>query len=486
MKKLWVLLLGLTITFTLQACAEQVSEEPGDVTLDIYYLNDLHGAVLPQENQMGLANLGNFLLSQRANNPDSTLVLGGGDMVQGTLISNYFYGENTTRLMDEVGFDATVIGNHEFDWGLEKVTRYYDGTEGVYQAEHLMLGANVFYQGTEDIPSGITPTMTIEKSGYEIGIIGTMGYGLESSILAPMVEGYEFADPVPIVEEHARRLREEGADVVLLISHDGGDYLNPRVLNLPEDAKVDAIFNGHSHRNSANLVNNTPVLISGSSGSHVGHVELMIRDGEVYHATAQNLTANDDHRLREPSPSIAAIIESSLLEIEQLYEGVMPTSRSVSRDELTVWMSELMMLATDADFGFQNSGGTRDSFYAGESVSVARLYDVFPFDNTVVVADVPGYLVERLMDFNSGYAAKGSSDVDPSETYRIATNNYIFYHPSNDLVANSENTMVLELEMFDLAVEALERMAAVYDAFDTDHPHLMTYYETWYDSAITP
>lgn len=486
MKKLMALWLLLTASFILQACGNDDETEPGDVTLDLYYINDLHGALLEQDSQMGMARIGNFLLSERANNPDSMLVLGGGDMVQGTLISNYFYGENTTRIMDEVGFDATVIGNHEFDWGLEKVTRYYDGTDGVYQAEHLMLGANVFYKGTDEIPSGLTPTMTIEKSGYQIGIIGTMGYGLESSILAPMVEDYVFTDPVPVVEEHARRLREEGADIVLLLSHDGGDYLNHAVLNLPDDAQVDAIFNGHSHRARADVIGNTPVLISGSSGSHVGHVELIMRDGALYHATAQNLSAYDDHRLQEASATIESVIDEYMVEVDHLFTGMMPAARNISRSDLTVWMSELMMLATDADFGFQNSGGTRDDFFNGETVSIARLYDVFPFDNTVVVADVPGYLVENLIDFNSGYASKGSITIDPYETYRIATNNYIFYHEGNDLVANSDNITVLELEMFELAVEALERMADVYDVFDTNHPHLIDYYETWYETGLTP
>ncbi len=490
----------LTLIFFLVGCVEtQDSNNQDDnndnqnsgstmQAINFYYINDLHGALLEGDGEMGMARIGNFLLDEKANNPKRTVILGGGDMVQGTLSSNYFYGENTTRIMDEVGFDATVVGNHEFDWGLEMVTRYYeDGHDDVYRAQHGFLAANIFYDGTEEIPSGIEPYMMLEKDGLNIGIIGAMGYGLESSILASMVEGYYFADPVPIIEEYSQYLREEkAADIVVVISHDSGttnNNMNFRIAQFDESSRIDAVFNGHSHRVDTDKINGMPTIISGSSGSHVGHVQIQFQHGEVVNSTARNLSPSDDARFNTPHSDIESLIAFYQEEIDHLYFSELTTAGFQSRSALTHWMSRLMLKATDADFAFQNSGGTRDDFYDGEAISIARLYDVFPFDNTVVTVEVDGHEVMNLIDGNSGYASTiHANDIDLNATYKIATNNYVFYHPRNN-TQYGENIIYKPFEMFDLAVEAYHRMVESGETFSTEYPLDITYYESWMEAT---
>ena len=82
----------------------------------------------------------------------------------------------------------------------------------------------MFFEGTSIIPDGIAPYTIIERDGMKIGIIGTMGYGLERSIATSKIAGYEFADPVPIISEYAYHLRTvENVDIVLVVSHDSGN-----------------------------------------------------------------------------------------------------------------------------------------------------------------------------------------------------------------------------------------------------------------------
>ncbi len=486
-------MLALGLAFFLLGCETTSEQNPGDngtdnnelKVINFFYLNDLHGALLEGTGEMGMARIGNFLIDEKENHPDRTVILGGGDMVQGTLSSNYFYGENTTRIMDEVGFDATVIGNHEFDWGLEMVSRYYTGEhEGVYQAQHKMLGANVFYEGGETIPDGIEPYMILERQGLNIGVIGTMGYGLESSILASMVEGYYFADPVPIIEEYSQYLRsEKDADIVIVISHDSGSDLNYPLSQFDENARIDAVFNGHSHRTETDKIGSMPTIISGASGSHVGQVQIQWRNGEIINATAQNLDESSDARFNTPHPGIEETIAFYQEEIEHLYASDLSADGYQSQADLTRWMSRLMLEATDSDFAFHNTGGTRDTFESGEAVSIARLYDVFPFDNTVVTVEVSGEEVLSLMEGNGNYALKdGIGQVDPDATYKIATNNYVFYHPRNN-TTEGENIIYKPLEMFDLAVEAYWRMVEAGDTFSTSHDIGMNYYTEWFEEA---
>lgn len=484
MKNILSLFTLMLLALVLVGCTEAPNDDEIDPVrnLHIYYLNDLHGALLEGDREMGMAKIGNFLIDEKTSMPDNTLILGGGDMVQGTLISNATFGESTTHLMDVVGFDATVIGNHEFDWGLEMVTRYYDGSETVYQAEHKMLGANVFYQGTTDMPAGLDPYTIIERGGHKIGIIGTIGEGLESSILAPMVEDYRFADPVPIIAEYAEYLRtEEAVNIVIVISHDSGRDLNTRVAALEGVQNIDAVFNGHSHQTNTNVLNDTATMISGANGSHIGHMHLVIEDGAVIEHNLRNITDFHDNRLKEPNQAVETILESYLLELEHLYTPILPTEEAISSNELTYWMSELMMRATGADIGVQNSGGTRDYFIKDEAISIARLYDVFPFDNTVVTADVKGDILLDLLNYNSNYYTLLDT-IDPSKTYRLATNNYVFYRESNNLTS-AENIVFYDFQMFYLAVEELLNQAELYDHFSINREILLGHYEQWYDES---
>lgn len=88
--------------------------------LDIYSINDLHGAIEEDEYGRGLARIGNFLIEKKTTNPDNTVILVAGDMFQGTAISNLTYGGVVVEALNYIGIDAFTIGNHEFDWGFKE------------------------------------------------------------------------------------------------------------------------------------------------------------------------------------------------------------------------------------------------------------------------------------------------------------------------------------------------------------------------------
>jgi len=137
--------------------------------LDIYYINDFHGAILPDSDQLGMAYIANFLVTKKEANPDNVIILAGGDILQGTALSNYYNGYSTISMMNEMYFDAYTLGNHEFDWGLNTVTAYFDDNSENGEANFPLLGANVFYEGTTNIPEGIDPYVIIERAGLKIG-----------------------------------------------------------------------------------------------------------------------------------------------------------------------------------------------------------------------------------------------------------------------------------------------------------------------------
>ena len=468
MKKLLLLFTASLTPFLLMACEGEPSESyDEDFTLNIYYLPDLHGALLEEDGDMGMARIGNLLIDEKETNPESTLIFGGGDMLQGALISNRDYGETTTKIMDEVGFDATVVGNHEFDWGLENVTRYYTESDA-YQADHSFLAANIFYEGTEEIPEGIEPYDTFERNGLTIGVVGAVGYGQESSIIPEMVEDYTFEDPVPYVQDHAQTLRNDyDADLVMFLSHDGMDTVvdtNQRLGSGEGDEAIDAIFYAHTHWTDAGYVEGTPAIISGSSGSHVGLMSLDIEAGDIVETRMNNLGPTDDNRLMFPDSNVQSIIEDHKASMSEYFEESLTSDDAYSQGNLTEWIARLMKRSTGADIGIQNNGGTRDNFSSGAEITPSRLYDVFPFDNTIATSDVSGAEALDLID-NNGYAANITvSDIDPNETYTVATNSYVFQSSYNEL-DNGDNITESGSTLFDLALEKFNTLDSEGDTF---------------------
>ncbi len=151
------------ITSDITLVAEWQKDEVVVNYLDILYLNDLHGSIEKGTEELGLAYIANYVNYHRNQNPDGVVLLAGGDMFQGSALSNYYQGRSTLEIMNAMGFDAMTLGNHEFDWGIDVVTNYFDGVASNGEADFPLLGANVYYEGTQTIVEHIDPYTIITR-----------------------------------------------------------------------------------------------------------------------------------------------------------------------------------------------------------------------------------------------------------------------------------------------------------------------------------
>ncbi len=416
--------------------------------LNVYYINDTHGSIEPTDTEMGLAKIGNLIDDEKTNHPDETLFIGGGDLLQGSLLSNYFYGSSMMHILNELDMDAFVLGNHEFDWGIEVVTSYRDVNHPVYSVDFPILGANIFFDNTQTRPDYIDAYTIIEKQNIKVGIIGLMGYGIESSIATSRISDYYFADPIYWAGYYTEYLRnEEDVDLVLVVIHDDGrGSFNQTLSTWTGSKKVDAVFNGHSHQSYTYSYSRTgvdmPEIQSSSNGRQVGKVSFTFDyQGLVTSASASNLTSSNDSRLSTPSTRIQTIIDSYVNEVAPLLnETIITAGESISKSSLTFYMAKLMRMATDSDIGFHNSGGTRDDIYDGEAITVAKLYKIFPFDNKIKTSYVLGSEINAYINAYGSYndIRPGISSFSSNTYYKVATNDYVFDMVDNPFIYGNQ------------------------------------------------
>lgn len=464
MKKLLTILLTVLLVFTIAGCEKEPVDTYEDY-LEIYYLNDFHGALEEESDQIGIAKIANLINTRKEQAPDNVLFITGGDILQGSALSNYYNGLSTINLLNLMNLDAFTIGNHEFDWGLDVIANYADGNPDNGEADFPFLGANIFYKDTEDRPEFIDPYVIVEKGNHKVGIIGTMGYGLEYAIAASKVKDYEFASPVEWIEYYAEKLRViEGCDIVIVSAHDGGGSLNNQLLMLEGDKKIDAIFNGHTHSTYAEVNNGVPVVQSSDNGEYVGYVKFDFTGEEVV-VKADNLDSYSSEYLNGEDPEVLALLNEYIDETSTLLGGeIIVSGDDYSKGDLSWWLTDLMRQASGADVVFHNYGGTRNDIDNNQSISLATLYQIWPFDNVIKTVLLPGSVVGPLVE-NGGMAVSTEiTSFDDNTLYRVATNDYVF-DKSNYPFLDGEDIIYTGIVVRDLVEDELLLQANEYSSF---------------------
>ena len=207
----------------------------GQKEIRILHVNDFHGYATEQHGFHSDELLGGIAyLAWRADvlkREKPGLLLAAGDMIQGNNWANLFQGKPVIEVMNEMGFDAMVVGNHEFDYG-QAVLK-----ERIKEARFPVLGANV--QGME----GLKPYIIREIEGVKIAIIGVVTEDLPVTTHPKNVVGLKILSPINVVERYVKELRSK-VDIILVLSHIG---INVDMLLAERVKGIDVIVGGHTH-----------------------------------------------------------------------------------------------------------------------------------------------------------------------------------------------------------------------------------------------
>lgn len=397
MKK--IILLFMVFCLILTGCI--VSCAAGDtVRLQFLLVNDFHGHIRQEGNAPGAGKLAGTIERLQKDHPGATILLGGGDMFAGTLDSNEFHGRPAIEVMNTLGFDADVAGNHIFDFD-GKVIR-----QQAKWAHFPLLAANI-RPAVLGTASPFQDGILIERDGIKIGIVGATTMETPVKATKSNMIDFTFIDPAQPVQQSIDRLKQQGAQIIVLLAHmatvqdaDGtvrGDELAALLKQLHG---VDIIFSGHSHEIVAGAWDNRPVLQSGWAGQHVaGLLVTYDKTQQKIQSTVPFMTtpagASDtalEQRLQRFIRAVDAKYHTTLTMNAQLLDNDRWMPSSPCADVLT----DILRQETGADIVLYNGGAFRTSLPAGP-LTMARLLDVLPFRGSLLMLQLSGSDIRKAI-----------------------------------------------------------------------------------------
>ncbi len=433
-------------------------------TLTFVSINDLHGSVLRDEDgKNGLSNTAYLLesMSRYYNDSDSAttvhddvVLFANGDMFQGTSISNKSYGQVIIDAMNEMEFDAMGLGNHEFDWGLDTVLRYWDRDESNGEADFPLLVSNITQLSESSNldrlsdADGIVGSVMVEKEGVSVGLIAAIG-PCENSISTDCVADYDFTDETAAVQKEALSLKKAGAELVCVSIHYGdtagiSEYdANREIAALRDsdgDYLVDIIFNGHTHSRQSGVISrpggeSVPVVQAGSSNHLVGYVKVRY-----------NVDTDESTVLEYGHKSVDSVGTSFLPEVESIisrYDAIYGSKTALAVSGVTIssksslydYLGRVLIQAFGTDYSMFNEGGVRSTgdITKNQGITEEMLYSILPFDDFIYVASVKGSVLYQIYsDVEGCVKTKSSSAPDWSQLendssyYTIAVIDYVY------------------------------------------------------------
>lgn len=459
--------------------------------ITILTINDYHGSLAPAGSNVGAAKLVDAIKTEKAKNPEGTIIVSAGDNYQGSAMSNMLQGEPVSEVFKEMGLELSAVGNHEFDWGIDKITKWAE------EGELTFVVTNIYDIRTNEPVDWAEPFVIIEKMGIKVGFIGLATPETAYKTLKANVVNYEFRDPMEVITEWVPKVKDAGADIIIALTHLGSfqdkeGNITGEAAALCEVDGVDGVISAHTHQRVSGLVSGKPLVQAYKNGRTVGKIVFTFDENNNLISSVPSL----DHLYKRPD---TLKDDANTLAIYMKYEeelgpvlGKVLGKTTVDLDHdryagpslLGEWVCDIMRDKAGVQIAMTNGGGLRTNIPAGE-ITAGILYEVMPFDNTLYTmklsgADIKANIEHGIMNedigwiqisgvrvtYNSGAEAgnritsmvlEDGTVVELDKYYTVVTNDFMFTGGDKYNFENSKDGLDTFTPIRDAMMEAVEK-----------------------------
>lgn len=397
------------------ATSEGATESSADLPeANIIHTNDVHGRIVEEKGVIGDAKLAAVIDEERAKNP-STLVVDAGDAFQGLPISNSSKGEERAKILNEIGYDAMAVGNHEFDFGFDEAKKYKE------ILNFPLLSSNTYINGARLFEASTIVDKDKNVVGDEFVVIGVTTPETATKTHPKNVQGVTFTDPISevnkVIDEIEARATAEGKTYknYVVLAHLGVDTTTPiewRGSTLAEELSKNSklkgkrvtVIDGHSHTvQSTTYGDNVTYNQTGSYLNNIGKItyqanQLLGNPQQISAASTKNVVPN-----AKVAAMVQKIKEQYDAENAKIVRDNSPVELNGQRENVRVRETNLGNVVADAlyeygqngfshktDLAVTNGGGLRETIAKDKPITKGSVIAVLPFGNTISQIKVTG------------------------------------------------------------------------------------------------
>ena len=478
------------------AAVTPVKEEQDTVIL---HTNDVHGRIVEEKGVIGDAKLATVIEKEREKSDQTTLVVDAGDAFQGLPISNSTKGEARAKILNEVGYDAMAVGNHEFDFGLDEAKKYKE------ILNFPLLSSNTYVNGARLFEAATIVDKNKDVAGDEFVVIGVTTPETATKTHPKNVKGVTFTEPIAevnkVIEEIQAKALAEGKDYkhYVVLAHLGVDTTTPvewRGSTLAEalsknpllKGKRVTVIDGHSHTvESTTYGDNVTYNQTGSYLHNVGKItyksrQLLGNPTQITAAEAKKLEAN---------PKVASLVKDikAKYDAENAVEVVSnsPVELNGDRENVRVRETNLGNVVADSlyqygqtgfshptDIAVTNGGGLRETIAKDKPITKGNVIAVLPFGNTISQIQVTGQQVLDMFEKSLGSILQ----VDKAGKTVLDENGQPLLEPSGGFLQVSGVKVYYDTNLPSgkriLAVQVKNRTTGLYDRLDLAKIYYLT------------
>lgn len=370
----------------------------------------------------GAAQLATMFDQDAAALPGPALLLAGGDNVGASPPNSALLDDMPAIDVENAwGLDATSYGNHEFDYGVDRLLIQQK------RANFPFLATNIVETATGKAPDWVTPSEVFTVNGVKVGVIGAGLANTPELVSAGATEGLSFLKEAPRIKAESQRLSRQGVKVQVVVIHEGTANGINAIGNTPaipwdgpiigiandlQDTEVDAMIVGHTHRVSNLMVGNILVTEGINAGASYSVLQLMVSGNDVQWAGGSTRIAKNIGVTKRSD--VQAIVDQANADTAVLRNKVIGTQQfDILRDPTRLHESAMGNMVADAmrqkypgiDAAITNSGGLRQDILvkppsAGEKdgeITWGEVFAVLPFGNRTVILTLTGAQLEQAM-----------------------------------------------------------------------------------------